>query len=74
MTLVHLINAATPISHHAGAAVLAAIIQHKHDALITIQWLYILWHTSREVGKPTLKVNIRAAVVYQHLHQNNKND
>ena len=68
MTLVHLINAATPISHHAGAAVLAAIIQHKHDALITIQWLYILWHTSREAVTPTLLVDERAAAIYQHLH------
>ena len=55
----------------------AAIAQHKHDALLTMQWLYILWHKSSEVGKVTLLVNIRAEMVYHmvypHLHRNNNN-
>ena len=56
----------------------ATSIKGKHDALLTMQWLYILWHTARELVKATLLVNIRAEMVYHmvypHLHRNNKND
>ena len=52
----------------------AASVQRKHDALLTMQWLYVLQHTAREVVKATLLVNIRAEMVYPHVHRNNNND
>jgi len=38
-----------------------------------MQWLRILRHTPGEAVKATLLVNIRAEMVYPHLHRNNNN-
>ena len=51
----------------------ATCVQRKHDALLTMQWLRILRHTPGEAVKATLLVNIRAEMVYPHLHRNNNN-
>ena len=51
----------------------AAIVQRKHDALLTMQWLYVLRHTPGEVVEATLLVDICAEMVCPHLHRNINN-
>ena len=53
-------------------------IYRRNEPLLTMQWLYVLRHTAREVVEATLLVNIRAEMVYHmvypHLHRNINND
>ncbi len=51
----------------------ATSVQRKHDALLTMQWLYFFRHTPGEVVEATLLENIYAEMVYPYLHRNNNN-
>ena len=47
----------------------ATSVQRKHDALLTMQWLYVLRHTPGEVVEATLLVDICAEMACPHLHR-----